>query len=502
MRARITPRSTTRIPHRAGLPVLLALIALIGVPRTGLGQGYLQGQQLINQSFSGDIMFYVDVVSYKHLEEPEQTYVEIYYALERNQMHFIPLPNDPQVRSSLWEIETVVETEIGDRVTWRRWRRVSQEQSEEDTEQSRTVFDIYPLLLEPGTYRFITTLTDMNSTIEGDTKIGVDRRTVVIPAFPPEELTLSDIEFAVRLGQASSQNEFVKNGLQVVPNPLRTFGLNVPSLSLYSEVYGLSEPAPAGAEPRTYTRSISIEGLNVDYRQVFEDRITKEIRSRNEIVAVSNMYVHMVPTGTYQLILEIVDDTTGERVVRARPFQVVSDVVTVEADELESIEMTDEAIVQLRNEIVYLATGEELDEYDARDAEGKRAFLIEFWGSRDLNPSTPVNEFREEFIARFQYANDNFATPTQPEGWKTDQGRIYITYGNPDDTVNHIMEGATGKPWVEWVYNQIGEQGNAYFIFVDTSGGFGAYALVHSNVRGEIANPQWKEEYGIPPHLF
>jgi len=495
-----TVRSLTRAVERPGPATMLTLLLLLFGPTNSVcGQSYLQGQQLINQSFSGDVMFYVDVVGYKHLEDPQQTFVEIYYAIERNQMHFIPLPNDPQVRSSLWEIETVVETEIGDRVTWRRWRRVSQEASEEATEQSRTVFDIYPLLLDPGTYRFITTVTDMNSTLEGDTKIGVDRRTVVIPAFAPDELSLSDIEFAVRLGQASSPNEFVKNGLQVVPNPLSTFGLNVPALSLYVEIYGLSEPAAAGAEPHTYTRTISVEGLNVDYRQVFEDRVRKPIRSANEIVAVSNMYVHMIPSGTYQLILEVVDEETGERVVRARPFQVLSDVVAVEADELESIEMTEEAIVQLRNEIVYLATEEELAEFDARDPEAKRAFLIQFWGSRDLDPATPVNEFREEFISRFNYANDNFATPTQPEGWKTDQGRIWITYGNPDDTVNHLMEGATGKPWVEWVYNQIGEQGNAYFIFVDTSGGFGAYALVHSNVRGEIANPQWKEEYGIPP---
>ena len=48
MRARITPRSNVRIPHRAGLPVLLALIVLIGVPRTGFGQGYLQGHRAGN----------------------------------------------------------------------------------------------------------------------------------------------------------------------------------------------------------------------------------------------------------------------------------------------------------------------------------------------------------------------------------------------------------------------------------------------------------------------
>lgn len=476
--------------------LVLGIFGAIG-PATSAG-----GQQefLISQSFTGDIQIYVDVVSYKNLQDPSQTYVEIYYAIDRRQMKFIVLPNTPGVLSAAWRLETVVETEIGDRVTWNQWSTVSQEGTQEATERNQTVFDIYPLVLKPGTYRFITTVTDFNTTLEGDTKIGQDRRTVVIPDFSSPQLTISDIEFTVRLGKAASQNKFVKNDLQVIPNPLRLFGLNIHPMSFYAEIYGLSEPAGPGETARSYTRTVTIEGLNVDFRKVFEDRASKQIRSRNELIAISNLNVQVIPSGDYRLIVEIVDEVTGQRAMRSKPFQVFSQVAAVEADELETIEMTDEAIIRLRNEIIYLANVDELNDFDNRNPDGKREFLIEFWGSRDTNRSTPQNEYREAFLARFKHANDNFATPTQPEGWKTDQGRIWIVYGKPDDIEMHPMEGGQGsKPWVEWTYFQLGEQGRSTFIFYDTSGGFGSYVLLHSTVPGEMQNPDWRNVVGIPP---
>jgi len=286
----------------------------------------------------------------------------------------------------------------------------------------------------------------------------------------------------------------------VVPNPLRMYGVNLPILSIYAEIYGLSEPTAAGEEPRTYTRTISIEGLNVDYRHSFET-VTKPVRSSNELVAVTNMNVGIVPRGDYRLLVEVVDNTTGQRAVREKRFWVISETAAIVQSELETIEMSEVNILRLRNEIEYLARPEELEDYDSRDPEGKRQLLIEFWADRDANAATPENEFRLVWVNRFNYANENFATPTQPEGWKTEQGRIWIVYGVPDDRIPHLVETGRGKPWVEWIYDQLGHQGRSYFIFVDTSGGFGSYRLVHTNLPGEIQNPNWRVDAGIddPP---
>ncbi len=493
--------SSCRTDHRSrtiGTAILTALLAGIIVMTGSTGTAYGQQEWLISQSFTGEVQTYVDVVSYRNLQDPSQTYVEIYYAFDRKNMTFIELPDAPGTFSSLWTIETVVETEIGDRVKWDSWPTLFQTTDPAETEKPTTIFDIYRLYLTPGTYRFITTVTDKNSQLQNNTRIGVDRRTVVIPDFSSSQLTISDIEFTVRLGQAASPNKFVKNGLQVIPNPLRVFGLNIPTMSFYAEVYGLSEPTRAGGEQNTYTRSVYIEGLNVDHRHVFEDQVTKQVRASNDLIAISDLNPLMIPSGDYFLYVEIVDNATGQRAVRRKPFNIFSEVQSVEANELSSINMTTDAIVRLRNEITYLATTAELEEFDSLGPEDMRIFLINFWTARDTTPGTSENEFRQTILQRFNHANDNFVTPTQPEGWKTDQGRIWIVYGTPDDIEPHIMD-IGNKPWVEWIYYQLGDQGRRTFIFADTSGGFGAYILLHSDVMGEMQNPQWKEELGIPP---
>ncbi len=484
--------------------VLSGVAALAVFSLTVAGPAQAQNT-LISQRSEGDVRVYVDIASFKNLNDPTQTYVEIYYALDRSQMQFIELPDRPGVWSAAWDLQTVIETEIGDQVTWNRWQQVSADTSLAAGDANRTAFDIYwpPPLLKPGVYKFITTITDLNSTMAGDARIGIDERVVVIPDFSNSDLTISDIEFSVSLGRASSPNKFVKNSLQVVPNPLRVFGINIPVLSFYAEIYGLSAPAPEGEAPRTYSRRVSLEGLNVDYRREISSE-TKQIRATNDLIAVSNVNAGVLPRGLYRLVVEIVDDQTQTRAVREKEFQVVSNVVPVLQDELNTAEMNEANILRFRHEIDYLATPEELDHYDGLEPEAQRQFLLDFWSARDNIPGTPDNEFRQEWLQRFEYANSNFTTPTQPDGWKTDQGRVWILYGQPDDIDVHPMDSVRGMPWVAWIFEQFEGVGRALFVFVDTSSGFGSYRLVHANVPGEIRNASWWQEAGLaeaPPGI-
>ena len=55
----------------------------------------------------------------------------------------------------------------------------------------------------------------------------------------------------------------------------------------------------------------------------------------------------------------------------------------------------------------------------------------QFWAFRDPTPDTINNEFKEEFYDRILYANAHFGTGDRI-GWKTDRGRVYITWGPPD----------------------------------------------------------------------
>ncbi|MDH7513395.1 MAG: GWxTD domain-containing protein [Clostridiales bacterium] len=58
-------------------------------------------------------------------------------------------------------------------------------------------------------------------------------------------------------------------------------------------------------------------------------------------------------------------------------------------------------------------------------------FIESFWKQRDPTPGTPQNEFKEEHIKRFNYANTYFGRDTPREGWQTDMGRMHIILGPP-----------------------------------------------------------------------
>lgn len=63
------------------------------------------------------------------------------------------------------------------------------------------------------------------------------------------------------------------------------------------------------------------------------------------------------------------------------------------------------------------------------DAEAK-AFIDLFWARRDPTPSTPQNEFREEFDKRVDLADQHFTTK-RTRGAMTDRGRTLILLGSP-----------------------------------------------------------------------
>jgi GWxTD domain-containing protein len=97
------------------------------------------------------------------------------------------------------------------------------------------------------------------------------------------------------------------------------------------------------------------------------------------------------------------------------------------------------------NEIVaYIITAEEERLFrQLKSDEEREQFISRFWLRRDPNPDTDKNEFREEYFERIAYANQNFAVDGVP-GWRTDRGRIYITYGQPYE----IQKSESGEIWL------------------------------------------------------
>jgi GWxTD domain-containing protein len=99
----------------------------------------------------------------------------------------------------------------------------------------------------------------------------------------------------------------------------------------------------------------------------------------------------------------------------------------------------------LNEDVAYIITDEERQAFKRLQTDEEREqFIEQFWLRRDPTPDTIENEFKEEHYRRIAYANEQFASGIP--GWKTDRGRIYITYGPPDERETHPSGGTYERP--------------------------------------------------------
>jgi GWxTD domain-containing protein len=91
----------------------------------------------------------------------------------------------------------------------------------------------------------------------------------------------------------------------------------------------------------------------------------------------------------------------------------------------------------LENDVVYIISHEERQFFrELSNDEEREAFIEQFWHRRNPNPRSPFNIFKEEHYRRIAYANQHFHSGIA--GWRTDRGRVYIVWGEPDQKTTHM----------------------------------------------------------------
>ena len=105
----------------------------------------------------------------------------------------------------------------------------------------------------------------------------------------------------------------------------------------------------------------------------------------------------------------------------------------------------------LDEEVPYIIDSEERAQFLALHTNAERdSFINAFWQAR--NPTAgPDNPYKEEHYRRLQYANEHFGDPKVGNGWRTDQGRIYITLGKPQ-TITTYPAARNLRPMIAWFY--------------------------------------------------
>ncbi|HJQ23825.1 MAG TPA: GWxTD domain-containing protein [Blastocatellia bacterium] len=145
----------------------------------------------------------------------------------------------------------------------------------------------------------------------------------------------------------------------------------------------------------------------------------------------------------------------------------------------------------LDEDVLYIITDDERKAFKALKTDEERdQFIEQFWLRRDPDPDTPENEYKDQYYERIQYANEHYTSGIA--GWRTDRGRIYVTFGKPDEIEAHPSGGTYDRPSYEgggststypfevWWYRYIEGIGSDIEIeFVDPTGS-GEYHIARS----------------------
>lgn len=345
------------------------------------------------------------------------------------------------------------------------------------------------LFIEAGkNYSLILVGSDNKSASRSDTV----KFNFSVPVYTVSPPMMSHIQLATGIEKSTNkQSSFYKFGFEVVPNPNALFGNTIKSLHYYYELYGLK----SRLQDSEASLKMLVTGLNGD--TVISK--TESIKGSNDIMSLTgSIGVDTLKSGSYLMKLSVVsgEETIAESQKKFFIFSTAKTNYVITDDEgylkSEFVTFTEQMLDDEFDKTLYVRTASDKNEYEKiKNLDEKRKFLYRFWKKRDASPETPRIEARDEYLKRMKEANAKFKQ-SFTEGWKSDRGRIYMLYGPPSEVERHYMEANT-KNYEIWTYDNL--QGGTMCVFGEiVSTDEGAYYLMHSTIKNELTDNDWKEK--------
>lgn len=411
-------------------------------------------------------------------------YVEFYYSFNQATLKIVN-ENSQKNQEALLKI-FIKNSLTNDTLVYNQWQLKHDIDTSADSNQ--VLVGTLGFVIPKGDYKCEVTGSDVY-----DTKMfrPITEQIKVIP-FLNGSINISDIQLASKMIQGSENTNsiFYKNTYEVIPNPNDLYGETQPALFFYSELYNLQSPLIKSERLKLTQMIYNSRG------KLVKEKSKYFVRSTPTKVEVGSHIISNLPTDTYTMVLALIDSAGNTGISTSKKFYVYNPhIVMLDSFETSSTSvlastfgtMSEEELNDLFEKSRYIASKAEIEKFEKlTNLDGKREFMFEFWKNKDVNASTPENEFYRKYLESIQTANDRYSRMGR-QGWKTDRGRVYLIYGEPSE-IERYPNQSEAKPYEIWHYNDL--EGGVYFIFADLTG-FLDYVLVTSTKRGEIRDDNW-----------
>ncbi|HUV31344.1 MAG TPA: GWxTD domain-containing protein [Acidobacteriota bacterium] len=467
------PAGPPRPVARLAIMVAVSLVLLVGT-------AWAQGESL-------DLAVYTRATVYNNPEYDTMVLVDFPFTLNRDQFEFYqPDSLDPEWYARIYAQVTLFGPDgllLDSASTYFSARTSS---AQEAAAPDFMLFNRLSLLVRPGVYSGRLVVIDVVSKREGT--FFLDQ--IVAEPARRDELTIGGGSLAYRIGRAGegqTSDPMVLNGLRVLTNPLGVVELGDTSVYLYAELYNLTYAAGDSSGYR-------LEYAVLDNTGAVYRRLGQKVRVKPgpSAVVAEQFDIRGLPAGRYRLQVVATDQAVLDADTALFNLAILPEASEgLALGEDVTFDPYDTLLLDVREKLVaYILTSDQKLALSRLTPEGRSTFLDQFWRDRDASPGTRLIENRLETIKRFEFCNQYFSTDeTRSNGWTTDRGRIYMTYGPWDDR-DDVSAPHVGNPFVIWYYYSIGE--GAVFVFEDKRG-YHDYTLAHSNVDGERYSEEWKE---------
>ncbi|MBK8471787.1 MAG: GWxTD domain-containing protein [Sphingobacteriales bacterium] len=358
-------------------------------------------------------------------------------------------------------------------------------------------------LLPDGDYVWEMHFRDLTDTSNQTTF----RRDLHIAQVPTDRPAISDILLVEQYQTNQTENEYSRNGYDLVPNVLHYFPTGLDRLALYAEIYNTDKVANETdylvkyyiAQQGSVEPSAALQGY-------------KKMKATNVYVVFADFDISRLYSGNYEAVVELRNRNNELLSMRRTLFQ--RSQKNPEADKPDAIAENaapssinflntdiqntfvaaftlDEAQYHLQSVLPLLATPAEerviANLLRVKDLNYMQRYLYRFW--EQLNPTNPKNAF-DKYQTDLKWVDNEYGTP-QSEGFATELGRVYLRYGKPNDIIA-INNDPVAFPYQIWHYYQLDAlQKDVRFVFYQPNES-GDYRLIHSDARNEPYEPNWK----------
>ncbi|MEP0828502.1 MAG: GWxTD domain-containing protein [bacterium] len=420
-------------------------------------------------------------------ETGPEIYIEFPFSAGRNQFTFLPYDSGSSDLRAAVFAEVVITDTLGTAVDSVSTYFYSRALDSVDAGRGNIrLFNKLSMMLPAGVYKGKLSVIDVSSKKEG--AFLYDR--IEIPPVIYDRLSLSSLELASRIETVDDSagrynNRLVKNGYEIIPNPMGIYSEDDSVIYVYAELYNLAYDTLSEQTFKISYRALRSDGsLMQDFGEII-----KEKPGATSVIA-NALSIENWPAGRYLLSLTATDPSTNGVASAYSRFMIFPrSGVLPEAVKYTMKSPLDTASLEMKSNLVrYLFSAQELAVFNGLNDSGKVRYINQYFKDKDPTPGTEQNEYLDDALRRFNYANQNFSLrPGKLDGWRTDRGRVLMQYGQWDDR-EEIVAPAYSHPWERWYYHSI--RGGALFIFEDATG-YGDFKLVHSTAPGELFDSDW-----------